>query len=94
MEPRHLQLQGPPLSAKVPFVRFDPADWMLSADKTQTDYRNIILEITVSFSMHKYGETNLVIYLCLANSISDQKPPAQSVPTKGNTISLMLRKYF
>ena len=36
MEPRHVQLQGPPLSAKVPFVRFDPADWMLSADKAQT----------------------------------------------------------
>ena len=26
-----------PLSAKVSFVRFDPADWMLSADKVQTD---------------------------------------------------------
>ena len=44
MEPRHVQLQGPHFSAKVPFVRFDPADWMLSADKAQTDYINIILE--------------------------------------------------
>ena len=36
MEPRHVQPQGPSLSAKVPFGRFDPADWMLSADKAQT----------------------------------------------------------
>ena len=35
MEPRHVQPQGPPLSAKGPFVRFDPADWMQSADKAQ-----------------------------------------------------------
>ena len=41
MEPRHVQPQGPPLSAKVPFVRFDPADWMLSADKAQTKDPNI-----------------------------------------------------
>ena len=47
MEPCHVQLQGPPLSAKVPFVRFDPVDWMLSADKAQTDYRNKILEICI-----------------------------------------------
>ena len=35
MEPRHVQPQGHPLSAKVPFVRFDPVDWILSADKAR-----------------------------------------------------------
>ena len=50
MEPRHVQLQGHPLYAKVPFVRFDPADWMLTADKAQTDYRDMIFEIIIGGS--------------------------------------------
>ena len=36
MEPRQVELQGPPLSTEVPFVRLNLADWMLADHKAQT----------------------------------------------------------
>ena len=32
VEPRYYQAQGPPLSAKVSFVKIDPGDWKLPQD--------------------------------------------------------------
>ena len=32
VEPHYVEAHGPPLSAKVSFVRIDPADWKLPGD--------------------------------------------------------------
>ena len=40
MEPRHIELLGPLISTKVPFVRLNLADWMLADHKAQPkDYK-------------------------------------------------------
>ena len=49
MEPLYDWSSDPPLSAKGPFVRFDPADLTIRGYKAKTDYRNIILEIWKNF---------------------------------------------
>ena len=36
MEPRHVELQGPPLSTEVPFVKLNLENWMLADHKAQT----------------------------------------------------------
>ena len=43
-EPRQVEAQGPSLSAKGSYVSFKLAVWELLDHKSQTDYRNIILE--------------------------------------------------
>ena len=44
-EPCQVEAQGPTLSTKGSYVRFKSAVWKLPDHKSQTDYRNIILEI-------------------------------------------------
>ena len=36
MEPRHVELQGPPLSTEVPFIKLNLADYMLPDHEAQT----------------------------------------------------------